>query len=99
MCNQITCGERKCFEIDLPKQIYASLHKVDEAPVDDSDIPAQRTFKVPVQTASTWRVSDRLDELNTDSDAIYYCGSYFCPSYYHEDGIDSAMSLAGRLLE
>ncbi len=94
-----TWGNRKCFGMDLPEEIYTSLHQVDKEPVDDSDILAQRTFKVPVQMASTWRVSDRLDELNSDSDAIYYCGSYFCPSYYHEDGIDSAMSLAGRLLE
>ncbi|NIV18829.1 MAG: NAD(P)-binding protein, partial [Woeseiaceae bacterium] len=90
-----TWGNRKCFGMDLPEEIYTSLHQVDKEPVDDSDILAQRTFKVPVQMASTWRVSDRLDELNSDSDAIYYCGSYFCPSYYHEDGIDSAMSLAG----
>jgi hypothetical protein len=32
-------------------------------------------------------------------DRVFYCGSYFYPSYYHEDGINSAISLSKRLLE
>ena len=94
-----TWGNRKCFGFDLPEEIYTSLHQVDKAPIDDSDILAQRTFKVPVQTDMTSSVDDQLEKLNTDSDKRYYCGSYFCPSYYHEDGINSAISLAKQLLE
>ncbi|MDH3440039.1 MAG: FAD-dependent oxidoreductase, partial [Gammaproteobacteria bacterium] len=94
-----TWGNKKCFGIELPEEIYTSLHQADKEPIDDGDILVQRTFKVPVQTAGTSGVADRLEKLNEESDNIYYCGSYFCPSYYHEDGINSAVSLSQRLLE
>lgn len=92
-----TWGNKKCFGFDLQEEVYTSLHQADEAPIDGSDILAQRTFKVPVQTASTASVSGQIDTLNAESDGIYYCGSYFCPSFYHEDGISSAISLSETL--
>lgn len=89
-----TWGNKKCFGFDLQEEVYTSLHEADAAPIDSSDILAQRTFKVPVQTANTVGVAGQLDRLNAESDGIYYCGSYFCPSFYHEDGINSAISLS-----
>jgi len=94
-----TWGNKKCFGYDLREEVYTSLHQADKEPIDRRDILAQRTFKVPVQTAKTTGVDNQLDTLNTDSDGIFYCGSYFCPSYYHEDGINSAVSLSKQLLE
>ncbi len=93
-----TWGNKKCFGYDLPEEIYTSLHQADKEPIHSSDILAQRTFKVPVQTAKTTNVDNQLDTLNMDSDSTFYCGSYFCPSYYHEDGINSAIFLSKRLL-
>ncbi len=92
-----TWGNKKCFGFDLQEEVYTSLHQADEEPIDSSDILAQRTFKVPVQTANTASVAGQLDRLNAESDGIYYCGSYFCPSFYHEDGINSAMALGETL--
>jgi len=92
-----TWGNKKCFGFDLQEEVYTSLHEADEAPIDSSDILAQRTFKVPVQTMNTVSVADKIDMLNAESDGIYYCGSYFCPSFYHEDGINSAISLSETL--
>ena len=92
-----TWGNKKCFGFDLQEEVYTSLHEADEAPIDSSDILAQRTFKVPVQTTNTASVAGQLDMLNAESDSIYYCGSYFCPSFYHEDGINSAISLGETL--
>ena len=94
-----TWGNKKCFGYDLPEEIYTSLHQADKEPINGSDILAQRSFKVPVQTAKTTSIDNQLDTLNTDSDSVFYCGSFFCPSYYHEDGINSAISLSKRLLE
>ncbi len=92
-----TWGNKKCFGFDLQEEVYTSLHQADEEPIDSSDILAQRTFKVPVQTANTASVAGQLDRLNAESDRIYYCGSYFCPSFYHEDGINSAIALSEML--
>jgi predicted NAD/FAD-binding protein len=92
-----TWGNKKCFGYDLQDEVYTSLHQADKAPIDDSDILAQRTFKVPVQTPNTESVADQVETLNAQSDGIYYCGSYFCPSYYHEDGINSAIALSETL--
>ncbi len=92
-----TWGNKKCFGFDLQEEVYTSLHQADQAPIDSSDILVQRTFKVPVQTANTASVAGQIDGLNAESDGIYYCGSWFCPSFYHEDGINSAMSLSDTL--
>ncbi len=92
-----TWGNRNCFGFDLQDEVYTSLHQADKAPIDDSDILAQRTFKVPVQTANTASVADQIDRLNAESDGVYYCGSWFCPSFYHEDGINSAIALSETL--
>ena len=94
-----TWGNRKCFGFDLQDEVYTSLHQADKSPIDSSDILAQRTFKVPVQTANTESVAGQADKLNAESDGVYYCGSYFCPSFYHEDGINSAIALSETLRE
>lgn len=92
-----TWGNQKCFGFDLQDEVYTSLHQADKCPIDSSDILVQRTFKVPVQTASTASVADPIDALNAEADGIYYCGSWFCPSFYHEDGINSAIALSETL--
>ena len=94
-----TWGNKKCFGFDLQDEVYTSLHQADKSPIDSSDILAQRTFKVPVQTASTQSVADQVDRLNAESNGIYYCGSWFCPSFYHEDGINSSIALGKMLRE
>jgi predicted NAD/FAD-binding protein len=94
-----TWGNKKCFGFDLQEEVYTSLHQADKSPIASSDVLAQRTFKVPVQTANTESVADQIETLNAESDGIYYCGSWFCPSFYHEDGINSSIALGEMLRE
>lgn len=76
---------------------FISIHEPNIQLFRDEDIIESNTFRVAVPTDKTESIQKGIDKLNAEHNRLFFCGAYYHPSFYHEDGIQSAINMSEGL--
>lgn len=97
--------ENEIFTIYYMNKLQKISDKIDyfiningERFVDASKVIKRIVYHHPVFDTQTAKAQERLSELNTDDNNMYFCGSYFRYGF-HEDALLSSVMLCEKMLK